>query len=153
MDEYMENSHADQIDVLAGEDTAAEMEPVSIQTIDPEQQEASPSEILEVISIDELLQRLDVKQLDQKEESVLMEEDPEDSPAVRSAGETDPMEIIGQQIYNVVEYVTRTDGQGIQHYWKTTDLNDLTVSELMLILIFIVIFFDFCIRTIRRWLP
>lgn len=169
MDEYMENSNADQIDVLADQDTAAEMDETAAEATGAEQQEEAPAAVLEVISVDELLQRItennsaDTMQTDAAAREIstdpleITEEPAEESSVMLRSTGSDPdyeslLDYIGQQIHEVVEYVTVEDGDGLQHYYKTTDINDLTFSEMMLLLIFMVVFIDFCIRTIRRWI-
>lgn len=161
MDEYLENSDADTLDILADQDPASEMGTAVVPAVDPEQQESPPAEVLEVVQVNELLQFI-------QDEGLLLIKDPE---AVQDPKEelvelqvVDPLSAdsgmslkaipsTGDPMYDLVQYVTSEDGNGLQHYWNTTDLGNITLVEALLMFIFITQFVKFCLDEIRRWLP
>ena len=122
------------------EDTVAELEPVQPETvvdgIDPEGD--APAE---VIRVDELLERL-------LEEGVLADQPVEETTEPVDTPPPEPLEVAGtDETLRLLESI-QEDVE--PHPFLTTDFEDYTVAEGLLLLVLLLAFFSFCIKLLKE---
>lgn len=141
-----------------GNFTPLEPEPAPAPEPAPELEPEAPAAPVEVITVEDLLDRItgeagengETEEPSQETEGDVPAEAPaesgEDLPA--EGGLEGPIEVVGMD--KLLEY-TGTIQETLDHPLMTTPFEDYTVTEGLLLLVFVVLLLDFFLNLLRRW--
>lgn len=139
--------------IIPPESTASEPETVFLvpESADPvpEEPETAPSSSGEVVSVDELLERLSQTEQNTGDTPEMSAEDTgttDDVPVYSETGGIIAIEGMGQLLQRL-----ETLEQTADHPMMETPFESYTVTEGLLLLIFILLFLDFFLNLLRRW--
>lgn len=153
MDEILEIS-----ETTEGNFTPLEPEPAPAPEPAPEPEPEAPAAPVEVITVEDLLDRItgetgengETEESSQETEGDVPAEAPAESGEVLPAegGLEGPIEVVGMD--KLLEY-TGTIQETLDHPLMTTPFEDYTVTEGLLLLVFVVLLLDFFLNLLRRW--
>lgn len=120
---------------------------LDIVVVDPAPED--PPVITEVISVDELLERLTLfieSQKEQEDEEAIIEEPVEEDPAPVEVFLTDALYIDGiPELQTSLEAIQ----ESVDHSFLTTPFEDYTTTEGLLLVFLILLFLCFCAKLLR----